>query len=61
MAVHTLLSTTTGVSTRIKNLQKCAHRTANVEERERLSNGLGEMAEGFEEGWRSGSEEESDG
>jgi len=35
-------------------------RTVNLEEREALSNGLGEISEAYENGWQSGSEDESD-
>ena len=31
-----------------------------LDERETLSNGLGEISEAYEEGWNSGSDEDSD-
>ena len=59
-AVHTSLSTTTDISTRIKTLQKLVSRMVGLDERETLSNGLGEISEAYEEGWNSGSDEDSD-
>ena len=35
-------------------------RAIGVEEREALSNSLGEIAEAYEEGWDSGSDEDDD-
>ena len=60
VAVHTCLSTSTGVSRYIKNLRNSAVKLASQEERENLSNGLGEIGEAYEEGWQSGSEESDD-
>ena len=60
MAVHTSLSTSSGVVGRIQQLQRSAGRLANLDERESLSNGLGEIGEAYEEGWQSVSEDESD-
>ncbi len=59
-AVRASLSTTSGVSRHVKTLQKVVSRTVNLEEREALSNGLGEISEAYENGWQSGSEDESD-
>lgn len=60
VAVHTSLSTTTGISKRVKALQRMVSRTANLDERETLSNGLGEISEAYEDGWYSGSDENDD-
>ena len=60
MAVTAALSTTSRVSRRIKDLQKVTSRAVNLDEREALSNGLGEIGEAYEEGWQSGSDNESD-
>ena len=60
VAVHTSLSTTTDISKRVKALQKLATRMVGLDERETLSNGLGEISEAYEEGWNSGSDEDSD-
>ncbi|EPE36710.1 Tubulin nucleotide-binding protein [Glarea lozoyensis ATCC 20868] len=56
----TSLSTTTAVASRLKSLQHIVNRAVGVEEREALSNSLGEMAEAYEEGWSSGSDEGDD-
>lgn len=44
----------------MKALQRIVSRTANLEERETLSNGLGEISEAYEDGWYSGSDESDD-
>ncbi|KAL8858180.1 MAG: hypothetical protein Q9178_005357 [Gyalolechia marmorata] len=59
-AVHGSLSATSQMSKRTKGLQNIVSRMVNVAEREALSNGLGEIAEAYEEGWDSGSDEDSD-
>ncbi|KAL8678020.1 MAG: hypothetical protein Q9186_005589 [Xanthomendoza sp. 1 TL-2023] len=59
-AIHGTLSTTTQISKRTKGLQNIVSRLVDVSEREALSNGLGEIAEAYEEGWDSGSDEDSD-
>ena len=60
VVVHTSLSTTSGISNRVKALQRMVSRSANLDEREALSNGLGEISEAYEDGWHSGSEESDD-
>lgn len=60
VAVYSSLSTTSGISNGVKALQRMVSRTANLDEREALSNGLGEISEAYEEGWHSGSEESDD-
>ncbi|OBT63547.1 hypothetical protein VE03_07030 [Pseudogymnoascus sp. 23342-1-I1] len=60
LSVRTSLSTDTRVAARIKSLQTTVGRAIGVEEREALANSLGEMAEGYEEGWSSGSDEDED-
>lgn len=60
VAVHTSLSTTSGISNRVKALQRMVSRMANLDERETLSNGLGEISEAYEDGWYSGSDESDD-
>ncbi|KAL9594577.1 MAG: hypothetical protein Q9219_006961 [cf. Caloplaca sp. 3 TL-2023] len=59
-AVQTSLSTTTQISKRAKSLQNIISRMTGLMDREALSNGLGEIAEEYEEGWDSGSDEDSD-
>ncbi|KAL9103684.1 MAG: hypothetical protein Q9163_001278 [Psora crenata] len=58
--ILTLLSTTSHISMCIKELQKYSSRIPKPEEREGLSNILGEIAEAYEEGWDSGSGDDSD-
>ena len=60
IAVHTSLSTTSAISNRVKALQKMVSRMANLDERETLMSGLGEISENYEDGWQSGSEESDD-
>lgn len=60
LAVNTSLSTDTSVALRLKSIQQIVGRAVGVEEREALSNSLGEMAEAYEEGWDSGSDEDDD-
>lgn len=59
-AIHGSLSTTSQMSKRTKGLQNMVSRMVDVVEREALSNGLGEIAEAYEEGWDSGSDDDSD-
>ncbi|KAL8656717.1 MAG: hypothetical protein Q9210_000058 [Variospora velana] len=59
-AIHGSLSTTTQISKRTQGLQNIVSRMVNVADREALSNGLGEIVEAYEEGWDSGSGEDSD-
>lgn len=58
--VQASLSTTSRVSGRVKSLQKVVGTMVGVEEREALANGLGEIGEHYEEGWISGSDDDSD-
>jgi hypothetical protein len=44
----------------VKNIQSIVSRAIGVSEREALSNSLGEIAEAYEEGWDSGSDEDED-
>ncbi|KAL8950357.1 MAG: hypothetical protein Q9222_003609 [Ikaeria aurantiellina] len=60
VAIHASLSTTTQISKRAKGLQNIVSRMVEVADREALANGLGEIAEQYEEGWSSGSDEESE-
>ena len=54
------LSTTSAISTRLKALRNVAGKLVGLEDREALTNGLGEMAEAYEEGWEGGSDEDDD-
>lgn len=60
LAVSTSLSTDTSVALRVKSLQNIVNRAISVDEREALSNSLGEIAEAYEEGWDSGTDEDDD-
>lgn len=60
LGVSTSLSTDTTVALRIKNLQQVVGRAISFDEREALSNTLGELAEAFEEGYDSGSDDDDD-
>ncbi|KAL8733133.1 MAG: hypothetical protein Q9166_002325 [cf. Caloplaca sp. 2 TL-2023] len=60
LAIHGSLSTTTQISKRTKGLRNMVSRMVSVADREALTNGLGEIAEAYEEGWDSGSDEDSD-
>lgn len=48
------------ISKRTKGLQNMVARMVDVADREALWNGLGEIAEAYEEGWDSGSDVDSD-
>ncbi|MCJ1479093.1 mtDNA inheritance, partitioning of the mitochondrial organelle [Lambiella insularis] len=60
LTVHSSLSTTTNVANRVKDLQRVVNRMVGLDEREALGNGLGEIAEAYEEGWDSGSDTDND-
>lgn len=58
--VNVSLSTDTSISMVLKDLREIVNRGVGFVEREALSNTLGEMAEAYEEGWDSGSDEDDD-
>ena len=60
VAVHTSLATTSRMSTQVKTMQKIVGRAVASDERETLSNSLGEIAEAYEEGWAGGDESDDD-
>ncbi|KAH7418219.1 tubulin domain-containing protein [Cadophora sp. MPI-SDFR-AT-0126] len=60
LRVSTSLSTDTTVALRIKYLQHIVSRAVSFDEREALSNSLGDLAEAYEEGWDSGTEDDDD-
>lgn len=60
VAVRASLSTTSAISDRIRNLRRTVTRAVGSDEREALSNGLGEIYEAYEEGWREGSDDDDD-
>ncbi|KAI4105680.1 MAG: hypothetical protein L6R37_002579 [Teloschistes peruensis] len=59
-AVHGSLLTTSQISKWTRALQNIVSRMVDVADREALANGLGEIAEAYEEGWDSGSDVDSD-
>ena len=60
LSVSTSLSTDTTVALRLHSLAAVVGRAIGIDEREALSNALGEMAEAYEEGWDSGSDDDDD-
>ncbi|QSZ30556.1 hypothetical protein DSL72_000112 [Monilinia vaccinii-corymbosi] len=60
LPISTSLSTDTTVALRIKSLQQIVNRAIGIDEREALSNSLGEIAESYEEGWESDTEDDDD-
>ncbi|KHJ32198.1 putative protein dml1 protein [Erysiphe necator] len=60
LAVRTSLTVDSSIASRLKALKNIVNRAFAVDEREAFSNSLGELAEGYEEGWDSGSDEDED-
>jgi hypothetical protein len=60
LAVKSALSTTTEVADRIKAIRRVLGRSIGIEEREDLTNGLGEICDAYEEGYNSGSDTDDD-
>ncbi|KAK2733617.1 mtDNA inheritance, partitioning of the mitochondrial organelle [Onygenales sp. PD_40] len=60
LSVRASLSTTTQIGEKVKELQKFAARVVGVDEREALMNGLGEIAEAYQESWESESDSGDD-
>ncbi|KAK6605849.1 misato Segment II myosin-like domain-containing protein [Botrytis cinerea] len=60
LSISTSLSTDTSVALRIKSLQQIVNRAIGMDEREALSNSLGEIAESYEEGWDSDTDDDDD-
>lgn len=60
LSINTSLSTDTSVASRIKSLQQIVNRAIGMDEREALSNSLGEIAESYEEGWDSDTDDDDD-
>ncbi|KAB8296846.1 hypothetical protein EYC80_002257 [Monilinia laxa] len=60
LSISTSLSTDTSVALRIKSLQQIVNRAIGMDEREALSNSLGEIAESYEEGWESDTDDDDD-
>jgi len=60
VSIHTSLATTNQISGKIRALREITSRIVSLDERENLSNDLGEMAEAYEEGWDIDSDEDDD-
>ncbi|RDL40682.1 Tubulin nucleotide-binding protein [Venustampulla echinocandica] len=60
LEVSTSVSTDTAVASRVKSLQHIVNRAIGIDEREALSNSLGQIAEAYEDGWDSGTDEDDD-
>ncbi|KAI9802066.1 MAG: mtDNA inheritance, partitioning of the mitochondrial organelle [Piccolia ochrophora] len=60
VTAQTALLTSTTVANYVKSVQRFAGRSVGVEEREALMNGLSELAEAYQHGWESGSDEDED-
>ena len=60
IAVHTSLKTTSRISIRVRAMQKIVDRTVASNEREALSNDLGNVAEAYEEGWADHGDDSDD-
>ncbi|KAI1810744.1 tubulin domain-containing protein [Poronia punctata] len=60
MAVRTALSADTSVMHKVRALRTTVIRSIGVEDRETIGNELAEIAEGYKEGWSSGSDDDDD-
>ncbi|KAI0402589.1 tubulin domain-containing protein [Xylaria palmicola] len=60
IAVRTSLSTDTSVMAKVRGLRTAVVRSIGLEDREMIGNELAEIAEGYKEGWSSGSDDDDD-
>ncbi|KAI1326001.1 tubulin domain-containing protein [Xylariaceae sp. FL0255] len=60
IAMRTALSTDTSVMDKVKALRATVIRSIGLEDRETIGNELAEIAEGYKEGWSSGSDDDDD-
>ncbi|KAI1311000.1 tubulin domain-containing protein [Xylaria venustula] len=60
MAMRTSLSTDTSVMDKVRALRTAVIRSIGLEDREMIGNELAEIAEGYKEGWSSGSDDDDD-
>ncbi|ORY69817.1 tubulin domain-containing protein [Pseudomassariella vexata] len=58
--VKTVLSTDSSVMDKMKGLRTTVARSIGLEDRETIGNELAEIAEGYKEGWSSGSDDDDD-
>ena len=59
-AINTRLATNTAVIDKIKSLTEIVSWRVGVDEREALLNDLGEIVDGYQHGWESGSDDDDD-
>ncbi|TGJ83853.1 hypothetical protein E0Z10_g4931 [Xylaria hypoxylon] len=60
MAIRTSLSTDTSVMDKVRGLRTAAIPYIGLEDREMIGNELAEIADGYKEGWSSGSDDDDD-
>ncbi|KAI1423794.1 tubulin domain-containing protein [Xylaria sp. FL1777] len=60
MAMRTALATDTSVMDKVRALRTAVIRSIGLEDREMIGNELAEIAEGYKEGWSSGSDDDDD-
>lgn len=60
LSVRTVLSTDSSVTDKMKGLRTTVLRSIGLEDREDVGNELAEIAEGYKDGWSSGSDDDDD-
>ncbi|KAH8653464.1 tubulin nucleotide-binding domain-like protein [Xylariales sp. PMI_506] len=60
VSMRTVLSTDSSVMNKVKDLRTTVIRSIGVEDREDIGNELAEIAEGYKDGWSSGSDDDDD-
>lgn len=60
LSMRTVLSTDSSVTDKMKGLRNTVIRFIDLENREDIGNELAEIAEGYKEGWSSGSDDDDD-
>lgn len=60
IGIKTALSTDSSVMDKMKGLRTTVLRSIGLEDRENIGNELAEIAEGYKEGWSSGSDDDDD-
>ena len=58
--VRTALTADSSVTAKVRGLREAVIRSIGVEDREVIGNELAEIAEGYREGWSSGSDDDDD-
>lgn len=58
--MYSALSTSSSVANQVRSIEQVVRRLVSLDEREALSNGLGVLAEEYEEGWDSGTDSDED-